>query len=523
MKGEMQPPTLEHLIEQERNHLQNRFDGDPPLSPLAQIAALQLKLGSGFGNAGEERIGRSAVRPQASMPSMPSMSSNYQPQYARSVSRFSEGSSNEDDDARSVRSVASARIRDSARGVRDSFVRGLSGLNRPSSRKNRASSRLSQVTDKETMTISQRTSDTSATTLRPAETHKSHTRNNLSSSTANSMAISVQGSSLIRTISQKSKARDSGFTRSWSAAAAALKKPLRSSYFTNRPETGLERRKSKRHSRMASAPAASKFYGEGIRQFPTKPSSPRSSARQASPRASGPTRRAPPPLSAGMIAAPPGAIDLSEAPKQNAALLPEEIIAASKICNENTTMDTDDIDRAKQAAAVVNGRRFSITGKAGKILGTVDTTVLPPPLPISHSNNLAKNLRQVKERQVEIEAENSKRVEENAERGSLRRGFSVTAMMDGWKAKAGIRSKEEKRREQLKGLIRVVECDERERATSKISLVKTPVVPQRLVPTQKLGDDQVETEHVEMKAEEKSKVKPGLKDEEMSSAAQMWL
>lgn len=188
MKGGMQPPTLEHLIEQERNHLQNRFEDDPRLSPLAQIAPLQLKPDLGFGNTGEEWVGRSAVRPQASMPSMPN---HYQPQYARSVSRFSEGSSDENDDARSVRSVASARIRHSARDVRDSFVRGFSGLARPPLRNNRASSRLSQVTDKGTITTSQRTSDTSATTLSPDETHKSHTRNNLSSSTANSMALSL--------------------------------------------------------------------------------------------------------------------------------------------------------------------------------------------------------------------------------------------------------------------------------------------------------------------------------------------
>ena len=224
-----------------------------------------------------------------------------------------------------------------------------------------------------------------------------------------------------------------------------------------------------------------------------------------------------------MIAAPPGASDLSEARKQDAALLPEEIIAVSKICNENTTTDTDDIDPAEQAAAVANGRRFSITGKAGKILGTVDSTVLRPPLPISHSNNLGKNLRQVKERQEEIEGDNAKRAEENGKRGSQGRGFRVTAMMNGWKAKAETRSKEEKRRKQLKGLIRVVECDEREKAASKISLAKTPVMPQRLVPTQKLGDEDAETEHVETRVEEKSEVKPGLKDEEMSSAAQMWL
>ena len=75
----------------------------------------------------------------------------------------------------------------------------------------------------------------------------------------------------------------------------------------------------------------------------------------------------------------------------------------------------------------------------------------------------------------------------------------------------------------MKGLIRVVESDEREKAASEISLAKTPVVQQRLVPTQKLGDEEAETEHVEMKLEEKTEVKPGLRDEEMSSAAQMWL
>lgn len=186
-------------------------------------------------------------------------------------------------------------------------------------------------------------------------------------------------------------------------------------------------------------------------------------------------------------------------------------------------MDTDDIDPAEQAAAIVNGRRFSITGKAGKVLGTVDTTILPPSLPISHSNNLGKNLRQVKERQEDIQAENNKRVEKNAKRGSLGKGFSVTAMMDGWKAKVGIRSKEEKRRDQLKGLIRVVECDEMKGAASKISLAKTPVVPQRMATAQKLRDDQVQTEYVETKVVEMSEIKPGLKDEEMSSAAQMWL
>ena len=520
MKEGIQPPTLEHLIEQERNHLQNRFEDDPPLSPLAQLAALQLKWDSGSDNPGEERVGRSAVRPQASMPSMPS---HYQPQYARSVSRFSEGSSDEDDDARSVRSVASARIRHSARGVRDSFVRGLSGLNRPLSCNNRASSRLSQGTNKETMTTSQRTSDTSATTLSPVETHKSHTRNNVSSSTANSMAVSVQGSSLVRTVSQRSRARDSSFTRSWSAAAAAFKKPLRNSYFTARPESGLERRRSKRHSRMTSAPAASKFYGEGIRQFPASLSLPRSPARQASPRASGPTRRAPPPPSPGMTAAPPGAIDLFEARKQNAAMLPEEIIAASKVCNENTTIGTDSINPAEQAAGVLNSRRFSITGKAGKILGTVDNTIPPPPLRTSQPNNRGKNLRQVKERQEEIESENAKRTEENGKRNSLGRGFSVTAIMDGWKAKVRMRGKEEKRREKLKGLIRVVECDEVSRSRSKISSAKTPGVSQRMASVQKLGDQKVETEHVETEVEEKSRVKPGLKDEEMSSAAQMWL
>ena len=519
MKEGIQPPTLEHLIEQERNHLQNRFEDDPPLSPLAQIAALQLKWDSGSDNPGEERVGRSAVRPQASMPSMPS---HYQPQYARSVSRFSEGSSDEDD-ARSVRSVASARIRHSARGVRDSFVRGLSGLNRPLSRSNRASSRLSQGTNKETMTTSQRTSDTSATTLSPVETHKSHTRNNVSPSTANSMAVSAQGSSLVRTVSQKSRARDSSFTRSWSAAAAAFKKPLRNSYFTARPESGLERRRSKRHSRMTSAPEASKFYGEGIRQFPASLSLPRSSARQTSPRASGPTRRAPPPPSPGMNAAPPGAIDLFEARKQNAAMLPEEIIAASKICNENTTINTDSINFAEQAGGVSNSSRFSITGKAGKILGTVDSTILTPPLPTSQPINLGKNLRKVKERQEEIEREDAKRTEENGKRNSLGRGFSVTAMMDGWKTKVGMRGKEEKRREQLKGLIRVVECDEVNRSRSKISLAKTPVMSQRMAPVQNLGSQKVETECVETEEEEKSRFKPGLKDEEMSSAAQMWL
>lgn len=494
MKGGIQSPTLEHLIEQERNHLQNRFEDDPPLSPLAQNAALQLKRDSGFGNTREERVGRSAVQSQASMPSMPS---HYHPQYARSVSRFSEGSSDEDDDARSVRSVASARIRHSARGVRDSFVRGLSGLNRPSSRNNRASSRLSQGTDKETMTISQRTSDTSATTLNPAETHKDHFRNNLSFSTANSMATSVQGSSLVRTISQKSRARDSGFTKGWSAAAAAFKKPLRSSYFTNRPGSGLERRRSKRHSRMASAPAASKFYGEVIRQLPAKSSSPRSSARQASPSASEPTKRAPPPSSPSMIAGPPGAIDLPEARKQNAAMLPEEVIVASTKCNAKTTIDADKMDPAEQAAAVVNGGRSRITGKAVKILGTVDTTILPPPLNISQ--------------------------DENGKTGGLGRGFSVLAMMDGWKAKAGIKSKEEKRREQLKRLIRVVDCDEVQKSKSEISYAKTSAVPRRMAPLPKLGDQKVETEHVEMKVEEKSEVKLGLKDEEMSSATQMWL
>lgn len=224
-----------------------------------------------------------------------------------------------------------------------------------------------------------------------------------------------------------------------------------------------------------------------------------------------------------MIAAPPGAIDLSDARKQNAAMLPEDIVTASRVGNENTTIDTDDTDPVEQAAAVVNGRRFSIAGKAGKILGTMNTTTLPPPFPISHSNNLGKNLRQVEQRQEEIEEDDSKRVEDTAKRGNLGRGFSVTAMMDGWKAKAGIRSKEEKRREQLKGLIRVVECEERERAASKISLAKTPVVPQRLARTKKSTDDQVETEYVEIKVEVNTDVKPGLKDGEMSSAAQMWL
>ena len=222
-----------------------------------------------------------------------------------------------------------------------------------------------------------------------------------------------------------------------------------------------------------------------------------------------------------MIVAPPGAIDIHEARKQNAALLPEEIIAASKICNENTTMDTGDMNPAEQAAAVVDGRRFSTTGKAGKVLDTAATTILPP-LPISHFNNLGKNLRHAKERQEWLEAENTKRAEENAKSGNLGRGFSVSAMMDGWRAKAGLKSKEEKRREQLKGLIRVMECDEKERAPSKISLANTPMVSQRIASTQKLSDDQIQMVHVETKVEI-GEVMPGLKDSEMSSAAQLWL
>ena len=235
---------------------------------------------------------------------------------------------------------------------------------------------------------------------------------------------------------------------------------------------------------MASAPAKllapNKLYGEGIRQEKLRIA-----------------------VLFGQPPSPHGAVDLSEAKKNKAVLLPEDIVAASKLAAEYANREfheKESMSPVEQSAAVAAMSRLSITGKAGKVLGPKNATVSPPPLPMSHQANVG--MPQLHVQALDEPMDVAKRTGEDKKKGR----FSVRAMMGKelctLKAMTGIQSKKDKRREQLKRLIRVVEADGQEKENRG---PLQPNMPMRDAP--KVPD----TQHIEAK-EEMGEIRPGLKE-----------
>ncbi len=295
LKQPSRGPTIEHLIAQERSNFEStalkspglpRLDPDvAPSSPLTRVSVLtpgQLKQlrDSGFAThtetgreAGEERLGRPLRRHVRQQPSLPVLPGEWA-QVKRSESRFSDNSSG---DGRSVRSVASARIVSGAMNIRESFMGAVRGIgSRPGSARSKdehltvpAKCRLSKLSDNNFVAESNGSNGRSSTIAAPAAYSPPYCPDSLirpghnrtaSSATTQSIAASMQCPTLSPRSSLK-KPPQIGDQKLKSMSSILGMTRIFSRQKQERQASELVRRRSKRHHRSFSGPASSSAFG----------------------------------------------------------------------------------------------------------------------------------------------------------------------------------------------------------------------------------------------------------------------